>query len=191
MMLVWIPRPLLFLTGMFRLLFPVSWLDHSLPQDKPKEALCQSVFLISLPFIISSLNKIRIYGMTYFDEEQPYSGHIARPVISAGNGRLSARSIKIFGDGIPFYRIDNIPSINNFLGALRTGGAAVNISLHGSRKFLANDLNLSSTRRMLITQPQTDSCVLILRSSSTSYRSSCAMAGKWYVQIISFPELPI
>ena len=56
-----------------------------------------------------SIDKIRIYGMTYFDEEKPYSGHTARPVISAGNGRLSARSIKIFGDGILFTLIDNIP----------------------------------------------------------------------------------
>ena len=47
--------------------------------------------------------------MTYFDEEQPYSGNIAKPVISAGNGRLSARSIKIFADGILFYRTDIIP----------------------------------------------------------------------------------
>jgi hypothetical protein len=51
---------------------------------------------------------IRIYGMTYFDEEKPYSGNTVQPIISAGNGRLSARSIKIFGDG-----------------ALRTGGAAL------------------------------------------------------------------
>ena len=47
--------------------------------------------------------------MTYFDEDKPYSGNTAKPVISAGNGRLSARSIKIFGDGILFYRIDNMP----------------------------------------------------------------------------------
>jgi hypothetical protein len=44
--------------------------------------------------------------MTYFDEEKPYSGNTEKPVLSAGNGRLSARSIKIFGDGILFYRID-------------------------------------------------------------------------------------
>ena len=56
-----------------------------------------------------SFKKIRIYGMTYFDEDQPYSGDTARPVISAGNGRLSARSIKIFGDGILFHRIDGMP----------------------------------------------------------------------------------
>lgn len=51
---------------------------------------------------------IRIYGMSYFDETQPYSGGTMKPVIGAGDGRLSARSIKIFGDG-----------------ALRTGGAAL------------------------------------------------------------------
>lgn len=63
--------------------------------------------------------------MTYFDEDKPYSGNTTRPVISAGDGRLSARSIKIFGDGILFYRINNMPQIDNFIGALRTGGAAV------------------------------------------------------------------
>jgi hypothetical protein len=38
--------------------------------------------------------------MTYFDENAPYSGDSIRPVIGAGDGRLNARSIKIFGDGI-------------------------------------------------------------------------------------------
>ncbi|KAF8813640.1 hypothetical protein BYT27DRAFT_7083829 [Phlegmacium glaucopus] len=51
---------------------------------------------------------IRIYGMSYFDEDKPYSGNTTHPVIGAGDGRLSARSVKIFGDG-----------------ALRTGGAAL------------------------------------------------------------------
>ena len=55
-----------------------------------------------------SINKIRIYGMTYFDEDKPYSGNTTRPVISAGDGRLSARSIKIFGDGMLFYRTDSM-----------------------------------------------------------------------------------
>jgi hypothetical protein len=65
--------------------------------------------------------------MTYFDEDKPYLGDTTRPVVSAGNGRLSARSIKIFGDGILFHRINGMPKIDNFIGALRTGGAAVNI----------------------------------------------------------------
>ncbi|KAF8160976.1 amidohydrolase family-domain-containing protein [Crassisporium funariophilum] len=51
---------------------------------------------------------IRIYGMTFFDENKPYWGSTTRPVIGAGDGRLSARSVKIFADG-----------------ALRTGGAAL------------------------------------------------------------------
>ena len=75
-----------------------------------------------------SFNKIRIYAMTYFDEVKPYSGDVIRPVIGAGNGRLSARSIKIFGDGTFFIEFDNMPWIDSFIGALRTGGAAVNIS---------------------------------------------------------------
>ena len=40
--------------------------------------------------------------MSFFDENKPYSGNTTRPIVGAGNGRLSARSIKIFGDGTPF-----------------------------------------------------------------------------------------
>ncbi|GLB37251.1 putative amidohydrolase family protein [Lyophyllum shimeji] len=51
---------------------------------------------------------LRIYGMTFFDETKAYWGNVTTPVIGAGNGRLTARSVKIFADG-----------------ALRTGGAAL------------------------------------------------------------------
>ncbi|KDR75392.1 hypothetical protein GALMADRAFT_123246 [Galerina marginata CBS 339.88] len=51
---------------------------------------------------------IRIYGMTYFDEDMPYWGNTIRPLVGSGGSRLSARSVKIFADG-----------------ALRTGGAAL------------------------------------------------------------------
>ncbi|KAF9264200.1 hypothetical protein L218DRAFT_1028925 [Marasmius fiardii PR-910] len=52
---------------------------------------------------------IRIYGMTFFDAESGnYWGNTTEPVIAKEDGRLSARSVKIFADG-----------------ALRTGGAAL------------------------------------------------------------------
>ncbi|KAI0045278.1 hypothetical protein FA95DRAFT_1583421 [Auriscalpium vulgare] len=51
---------------------------------------------------------IRIYGMTYFDETAEYWGDKVKPIIGAANGRFTARSVKIFGDG-----------------ALRSGGAAL------------------------------------------------------------------
>ncbi|KAF7362054.1 putative amidohydrolase YtcJ [Mycena venus] len=51
---------------------------------------------------------IRIYGMTFFDENGEYWGNKTKPIIDAGNGRLNARSVKIFADG-----------------ALRTSGAAL------------------------------------------------------------------
>lgn len=51
---------------------------------------------------------IRIYGMTYFNEDEPYWGNTTIPIIGSVNDRLSARSVKIFADG-----------------ALRTGGAAL------------------------------------------------------------------
>jgi hypothetical protein len=37
--------------------------------------------------------------MRYYDEGSPYWGNISEPVINAGNGRLNARSVKIFADG--------------------------------------------------------------------------------------------
>ncbi|KAF9071018.1 amidohydrolase family-domain-containing protein [Rhodocollybia butyracea] len=51
---------------------------------------------------------IRIYGMTYFDENGEYWGNTTKPLIATGDERLTARSVKIFADG-----------------ALRTGGAAL------------------------------------------------------------------
>ncbi|KAJ7755700.1 amidohydrolase family-domain-containing protein [Mycena maculata] len=58
----------------------------------------------------AELNKlpIRIYGMSFFDENGEYWGNQTEPIINAGKGRLNARSVKIFADG-----------------ALRTGGAAL------------------------------------------------------------------
>ncbi|KAF8894936.1 amidohydrolase family-domain-containing protein [Gymnopilus junonius] len=50
---------------------------------------------------------LRIYGMTYFNEDQSYWGNTSVPLIATGDARLSARSVKIFAD------------------ALRTGGAAL------------------------------------------------------------------
>ncbi|KAJ6535556.1 amidohydrolase family-domain-containing protein [Mycena capillaripes] len=51
---------------------------------------------------------IRIYGMRFFDETAPYWGNTSTPLVGAANGRLTARSVKIFADG-----------------ALRTGGSAL------------------------------------------------------------------
>jgi hypothetical protein len=38
--------------------------------------------------------------MTFFDESGEYWGNQTTPVIGAGDGRLSARSVKIFADGM-------------------------------------------------------------------------------------------
>lgn len=51
---------------------------------------------------------IRIYGMTYFDENGSYWGNQITPLVGTPDDRLTARSVKIFADG-----------------ALRTGGAAL------------------------------------------------------------------
>ncbi|KAJ3805913.1 amidohydrolase family-domain-containing protein [Lentinula aff. lateritia] len=51
---------------------------------------------------------IRLYGMSYFDENGDYWGNTTQPLIATGDERLTARSVKIFADG-----------------ALRTGGAAL------------------------------------------------------------------
>ncbi|KAJ7434315.1 amidohydrolase family-domain-containing protein [Mycena galericulata] len=66
----------------------------------------------SLDFFVRQAEKghipIRIYGMKFFDENEPYWGNVSKPLIGAANGRLTARSVKIFADG-----------------ALRTGGSAL------------------------------------------------------------------
>ena len=38
--------------------------------------------------------------MTYFDENGEYWGDKIKPLINGGNGRLGARSVKIFADGM-------------------------------------------------------------------------------------------
>lgn len=43
--------------------------------------------------------KLRIYGMSYFDESARYWGNKQMKVIGAGDGTLTARSVKIFADG--------------------------------------------------------------------------------------------
>ncbi|KAJ6604038.1 amidohydrolase family-domain-containing protein [Mycena sp. CBHHK59/15] len=66
----------------------------------------------SLDFFVRQAERgqipIRIYGMKFFDESEPYWGNVSRPFVGAANGRLTARSVKIFADG-----------------ALRTGGSAL------------------------------------------------------------------
>ncbi|KAG6920121.1 hypothetical protein DXG01_010189 [Tephrocybe rancida] len=52
--------------------------------------------------------QLRIYGMTFFNENEPYWGNLTKPIIGSGKDRLTTRSVKIFADG-----------------ALRTGGAAL------------------------------------------------------------------
>ncbi|KAG5636359.1 hypothetical protein H0H81_008307 [Sphagnurus paluster] len=42
---------------------------------------------------------LRIYGMTFFNENEEYWGNKTTPLIGAGNDRLTARSVKIFADG--------------------------------------------------------------------------------------------
>ncbi|KDQ57712.1 hypothetical protein JAAARDRAFT_35398 [Jaapia argillacea MUCL 33604] len=51
---------------------------------------------------------IRVYGMTFFDENAEYWGNQTDKLVHDGTGRLAARSVKIFADG-----------------ALRSGGAAL------------------------------------------------------------------
>ncbi|KAJ7873422.1 amidohydrolase family-domain-containing protein [Mycena leptocephala] len=65
---------------------------------------------------------IRIYGMRFFDENVPYWGNTSTPLIGAHDGRLTARSVKIFADGmswlisVQLYEpyTDN-PSTNGFM----------------------------------------------------------------------------
>ncbi|KAJ7864326.1 amidohydrolase family-domain-containing protein [Mycena leptocephala] len=57
---------------------------------------------------------IRIYGMRFFDENAPYWGNTSTPLIGAHDGRLTARSVKIFADDLYEPYTDN-PSTNGFM----------------------------------------------------------------------------
>lgn len=41
--------------------------------------------------------------MTYFNENEPYWGNTTLPIIGSVSDRLSARSVKIFADGVPWF----------------------------------------------------------------------------------------
>ncbi|KAI5898555.1 uncharacterized protein SCHCODRAFT_02612450 [Schizophyllum commune H4-8] len=43
--------------------------------------------------------KVRVYGMHFFDEDEGYFGNTSKPVIGAGNGFWTQRSVKIVADG--------------------------------------------------------------------------------------------
>ena len=45
------------------------------------------------------LLKLRIYAMTFFNEDKPYNGDTVPKLIKLGNNRLTARSVKFFADG--------------------------------------------------------------------------------------------
>jgi hypothetical protein len=84
--------------------------------------------------------QIRIYGMKFFDETEPYWGNITKPIVGAANGRLTARSVKIFADGAHFpfplsflFTLTSLPLTSFFLD-IRTEstlplGCAVTYSL--------------------------------------------------------------
>jgi hypothetical protein len=65
--------------------------------------------------------------MTHFDENAEYWGDQIKPIIGAANGRFTARSVKIFGDGECSLLREYLASIYTFVnsGALRSGGGAV------------------------------------------------------------------
>ena len=56
--------------------------------------------ILSSMTYLPSVSKLRIYGMSYFDESARYWGDKVEKVIGAGSGTLTARSVKIFADGI-------------------------------------------------------------------------------------------
>lgn len=70
--------------------------------------------------------QLRVYGMRYFDEHVPYWGNTSEKLISLGDDRLTARSVKIFADG-----------------ALRSGGAAVRFD---SASFAVSNPSVTAVR---------------------------------------------
>jgi hypothetical protein len=50
--------------------------------------------------MLTCSGQIRVYGMTHYNESSDYWGDRVEKMIGAGNGRLTARSVKIFADGM-------------------------------------------------------------------------------------------
>jgi hypothetical protein len=48
--------------------------------------------------------------MQYFDENADYWGNVSKPIIAAGNGKLTARSVKMFADGECYYDVNISPN---------------------------------------------------------------------------------
>lgn len=58
------------------------------------------VLNFAIEITVLSRLQIRIYGMTYFNESSEYWGDRVERLVGAGNERLTARSVKIFADGM-------------------------------------------------------------------------------------------
>ncbi|KAG6891752.1 hypothetical protein C0992_006173 [Termitomyces sp. T32_za158] len=97
-----------------------------------------------IKLLVSSSHKIRIYGMSFFDENQEYWGNTTKPIIAAGNDRLTARSVKIFADDNPstngFMRLDS-DILFDFIPKFLRDGWQVNVHAIGDR---ANGLVLDA-----------------------------------------------
>jgi len=89
--------------------------------------------------------------MTHFDENAEYWGDQIKPIIGAANGRFTARSVKIFGDGRCSSLREHL-GVNISSGALRSGGAAVR-PIEFWLRFQAYD-HVSYTRLMPTTPAQ-------------------------------------
>ena len=55
---------------------------------------------LALDANLTQFVQIRVYGMTHYNESSDYWGNRVDKLVGAGNGRLSARSVKIFADGM-------------------------------------------------------------------------------------------
>ena len=93
--------------------------------------------ILVLDFMIhKQVSQIRIYGMTYFDENAEYWGDRRSKIID--NNRLTVRSVKIFADGrgslckLQFKTFTLLA--HNVSGALRSGGVAVCTSPYTRKK---------------------------------------------------------
>lgn len=127
--------------------------------------------------------KIRIYGMTYFDENGEYWGNTSKPLIDA-NCRLNARSVKIFADGMLCIGVTRVMLTCWMVGALRSGGAAVFHSEVLMRTFDSSIPSFMSPTQIILKQVAWWDWNLT--SWTLSFLDSCEMGGKWLAKSYLF-----
>ncbi|KAJ7764142.1 hypothetical protein DFH07DRAFT_770547 [Mycena maculata] len=64
---------------------------------RPRTVIFRCDFPVPFTKLVTTESgQIRIYGMRFFDEKEPYWGNVSKAFVGAANGHLTARNVKIF-----------------------------------------------------------------------------------------------